>query len=53
MLGGGPISWRSIKRECTADSTLEAEYVVACEAVKEAVYLKRFLLKLGVVPLAR
>ena len=53
MLGGGAISWRSIKQECTADSTSEAEYVAACEAAKEAVWLKRFLMELGVVPLVR
>ena len=53
MLGGGAISWRSIKQECTADSTSEAEYMAACEAAKEAVWLKRFLMELGVVPLAR
>ena len=52
MLGGGAISRRSIKQECTADSTSEAEYVAACEAAKEAVWLKRFLMELGVVPLA-
>ena len=53
MLGGGAISWRSIKRECTTDFTSEAEYVAACEAAKEAVWLKRFLVELRVVPLAR
>ena len=53
MLGGGAISWRSIKQECTIDSTSEAEYVAACEAAKEAVWLKRFLMELRVVPLAR
>ena len=53
MLGGGAISWRSIKHECTVDSTSEAEYVTACEVAKEAVWLKRFLLELGVVPLTR
>ena len=37
MLGGGVISWRSIKQECTSDSTSEVEYIVACEAAKEAV----------------
>ena len=52
MLGRGAISWRSIKQECTVDSTSEAEYVAACEAAKEAVWLKRFLLELGMVPLA-
>ena len=37
MLGGEAISWMSIKQECITDSTLEAEYIVACEAAKEAV----------------
>lgn len=46
MLGGGAISWRSIKQECTADSTSEAEYVTACETAKETVWLKRFLMEL-------
>ena len=29
---------------------MEAEYVVACEAAKEAVWLKKFLTNLEVVP---
>lgn len=53
MIGGGAICWRSIKQECTADSTSEAEYVATFEATKEVVWLKRFLMELGVVPLAR
>ena len=36
-LGGEAITWRSAKQSCIADSTMEAEYVVACEATKEAV----------------
>ena len=48
-LGGGAISWRSVKQSCIADSTMEAEYVVACEVAKEAVWLKKFLSDLGVV----
>ena len=48
-LGGGAISWRSVKQSCIADSTMEAEYVAACEAAKEAVWLKKFLFDLGVV----
>ncbi|XP_070045732.1 secreted RxLR effector protein 161-like [Nicotiana tomentosiformis] len=31
-LGGGAISWRSIKQTCVADSTMEAEYVAVSEA---------------------
>ena len=48
-LGGGAISWRSVKQSCIVDSTMEAEYVAACEAAKEAIWLKKFLSDLGVV----
>ena len=37
------------KQSCIVDSTIEAEYVAACEAAKEAVWLKKFLSDLGVV----
>ena len=36
-LGGRAINWRSMKQSCIADSTMEAEYIVACEVAKEAV----------------
>ncbi|XP_037494545.1 secreted RxLR effector protein 161-like [Jatropha curcas] len=49
VLGGGAISWRSIKQTCVADSTMEVEYVAASEAAKEAVWLRNFLMDLGVV----
>ena len=48
-LGGGVTTWRSVKQSCIADSTMEAEYVAACEAAKEAVWLKKFFSDLGVV----
>ena len=48
-LGDGVISWRSVKQSCIADSTMEAEYVAACEVEKETVWLKKFLSDLGVV----
>ena len=48
-LGGGTISWRSVKQSCIVDSTMEAEYFAACEAAKEAVWLKKFLSDLGVI----
>ena len=51
-LGGGAISWRSVKQSSTVDSTMEAEYIAASEAAKEAVWLKNFLLDLEVVPSA-
>ena len=49
-LGGGVISWRSVKQSSIADSTMEAKYIAALEATKEAIWLKNFLLDLGVVP---
>ncbi|KAA0049626.1 gag/pol protein [Cucumis melo var. makuwa] len=49
-LNGGDVVWRSIKQGCIADSTMEAEYVVACEAAKEVVWLRKFLHDLEVVP---
>ena len=42
-LGGGASVWRSVKQSCIADSTMEAEYVAACEAAKEAIWLRKFL----------
>ena len=49
-LNGGAVIWRSIKQGCIADSTMEAEYVAACEAAKESVWLRKFLTDLEVVP---
>ena len=46
-LGGGAISWRSVKQSCIADSSMKVEYVAACEAAKEAVWLKKFFFYLG------
>ena len=37
------------KQSCIVDSTIEAEYVAACDAKKEAVWLKKFLSDLGVL----
>ena len=39
-LNGGAIVWRSVKQSSIADSTMEAEYIVASEAAKEAVDLR-------------
>ena len=51
--GGGAISWRSVKQSSITDSTIEAEYIAASEAAKEAVWLKNFLMDLDVVPFER
>ena len=36
-LESGAISWRSIKQSCVVDSIMQAEYVVASKATKEAI----------------
>lgn len=36
-LSGGVVRWKSSKQETVANSTMEAEYIVAGEIMKEAV----------------
>ena len=42
------MSWKSSKQETVADSTTEAESIVASEAAKEGVWIRKFLTELGV-----
>lgn len=48
-LGGAAVVWRSIKQSSIADSIMKAEYIAACEAAKESVWLKKFYTDLEVV----
>ena len=47
-LNVGPISWASKRQSTVATSTAEAEYVVAAMATKEALWLRKLLVALGV-----
>lgn len=49
LLAGGAISWKSKKQDAVALSSTEAEYMAACLASKEAVWLRRLLKELGVL----
>jgi len=44
----GAISWKSSKQATVTDSTTEVEYIAASETAKEGVWMRRFLIELGV-----
>nr|GEW21324.1 hypothetical protein [Tanacetum cinerariifolium] len=46
----GAMTWKSSKQDKVADSTCESEYIAACEASKEVIWMKNFIGDLGVVP---
>nr|GEU83566.1 retrovirus-related Pol polyprotein from transposon TNT 1-94 [Tanacetum cinerariifolium] len=46
----GAVTWKSSKQDTVVDSTCESEYIAACEASKEAIWMKNFIGDLGVVP---
>ena len=48
MLAEGAVSWKSVKQTLTATSTMEAEYVPCYEATRQAIWLKNFIIELGV-----
>ena len=46
------VSWRSVKQSYIANSTMEVKYVAASKAKNEAIWLRKFLMEVRVVPLA-
>nr|GEX19604.1 hypothetical protein [Tanacetum cinerariifolium] len=49
VLNGGAVDWKSAKQSIFATSSAEAEYIAAFNASKEAVWVRKFIFKLGVV----
>ncbi|KAL0328090.1 UNVERIFIED_CONTAM: Retrovirus-related Pol polyprotein from transposon TNT 1-94 [Sesamum calycinum] len=47
---GSVVAWKSSKQDTTPDSITEAEYILASEAAKEAIWMKNYIQELGVVP---
>ncbi|GJR40515.1 hypothetical protein Tco_1216199 [Tanacetum coccineum] len=43
------LTWKSSKQDIVADFTCESEYIAACEASKEAIWMKNFIGDLGFV----
>jgi hypothetical protein len=48
MLGGGAVSWQSKKQPTVALSSVEAEYMAATQAAREALWWQKLLHELGV-----
>ncbi|GJQ99374.1 putative RNA-directed DNA polymerase, partial [Tanacetum coccineum] len=50
VFNGGTVVWKSSKQSTTAQHATEAEYIASSEAAKEAVWIRKFIDELGVVP---
>lgn len=50
-LSGATIIQKSVKQSCIVNSTMEAKYIATFEVEKEVIWLRKFLMELGVVPL--
>ncbi|GJR58873.1 retrotransposon protein, putative, ty1-copia subclass [Tanacetum coccineum] len=50
VLNGGVVDWKSAKQSIFATSSVEAEYIAAYDASKEAVWVRKFIFGLGIVP---
>ncbi|GJS50542.1 hypothetical protein Tco_0623904 [Tanacetum coccineum] len=50
VMNGGDVDWKSSKQSTTAMSSMEAEYIVASKVVMEAIWIRKFIYGLGVVP---
>ena len=44
------MSYKSSKQDTITDSITEAEYITASSAAKEAVWIRKFISELGIVP---
>nr|GEW65175.1 putative retrotransposon protein [Tanacetum cinerariifolium] len=51
VLNGGAVYWKSIKQSIFATSSTDAEYIAAFDASKEAVWIRKFISGLGIVPI--
>nr|GEX74028.1 hypothetical protein [Tanacetum cinerariifolium] len=48
---GGAVDWESAKQSIFATSSAKAEYIAAFDAFKEAIWVRKFIYGLGVVPI--
>ncbi|GKF08299.1 hypothetical protein Tco_0042523 [Tanacetum coccineum] len=50
VLNGGAVDWKSTNQSISATSSTDVEYITAFDASKEAVYIRKFISWLNVVP---
>ncbi|GJT18565.1 retrotransposon protein, putative, ty1-copia subclass [Tanacetum coccineum] len=50
VLNGGAVDWKSTKQSFFVTSSTDAEYIAAFDASKEAVWIRKFIYGLNVVP---
>nr|GEY80732.1 retrotransposon protein, putative, Ty1-copia subclass [Tanacetum cinerariifolium] len=50
VLNGGVVDWKSTKQSIFATSSTDAEYIVAFDASKEVVWIRKFICGLGIIP---
>ncbi|GKB30828.1 putative retrotransposon protein [Tanacetum coccineum] len=50
VLNGGVVDWKSTKQSIFATSSTDDEYIAAFDASKEAVWIRKFISGLGIVP---
>ncbi|GJT34030.1 hypothetical protein Tco_0924449 [Tanacetum coccineum] len=50
VLNGGDVDWKSTKQSIFATSSTDDEYIVAFDASKEDVWIRKFISGLGVLP---
>jgi hypothetical protein len=50
VINGGAVDWKSKKQTTIAMSVTEAEYIAASEAAMEAVWIRKFISGLGIMP---
>nr|GEZ76814.1 hypothetical protein [Tanacetum cinerariifolium] len=50
VLNGGVVDWKSAKQSIFVTSSVEAKYIAAFDASKEAVWVRKFISGLSVVP---
>ncbi|GJU11059.1 retrotransposon protein, putative, ty1-copia subclass [Tanacetum coccineum] len=51
LVYGGTVDWKSTKQSIFATSSIKAEYIATSDASNEAVWVRKFIFGLGVIPI--